>query len=106
MPQPPQFAGSLLVSMHWALHRVVVPPHVLEQVPALQTWPGMQVTPHAPQLPGSLSVGTHTPAQSTSPAGHAHTPSVQAVPPVQATPHAPQFRLSLVTSTQDPPHAV
>jgi hypothetical protein len=88
-PQPPQFAGSDVVSTH---------------VPAQQASPLAQLDP-APQLAGAVQV----PATQTSPLGHwassvqpdavLHTPAEQVDPVGHAVAHDPQFAASVWRST-------
>jgi hypothetical protein len=59
LPQPPQFAVSVIVSTHVPLHSIPpVPAH--EHVPCEQAWSAAQVVPHAPQFSTSELVSTHT----------------------------------------------
>jgi len=47
--------------------------HREAQTPPLQTRPGGQIVPQAPQLEGSVCVSTQVPAQATAP-GQVHAP--------------------------------
>lgn len=50
--QPPQLVGLDVRSTHCVPHSVV--PDGQAQLPFEHTWPVAQLTPHAPQLPGSV----------------------------------------------------
>ena len=67
IPQPPQFAGLLVVFVHTAgsPHSSVFSGQ--EQAPASQVRPPVQAMPHPPQLLMSVSVMTHAAAHSVSP---------------------------------------
>jgi hypothetical protein len=51
-PQPPQLAGSVLVSVQLPLHSVAMPEQAW-QLPLTQDWPVAQALPQPPQLFGS-----------------------------------------------------
>jgi hypothetical protein len=69
-PQPPQFAGSRLVSTQLCPHCVVPPPQESAQVPCEQTVPAPQAMPHTPQLAGSFAVFVHVDPHMLCPLGH------------------------------------
>jgi hypothetical protein len=73
-------------------------------VPAEQSCPLAQVTPHAPQLFGSVT-GSQTPPQLTW-LGHVQDPAVQTSPTAHASPHPPQFAASVCGLTHAVPHNV
>src|SRR6185312_2188088 len=52
LPQVPQLAGSVCVSVQVVPHAVWPPSQT--QLPATQLWPSLHMTPHAPQLCASL----------------------------------------------------
>jgi hypothetical protein len=87
LPQPPQFAGSLWVSVQVEPQSVWLGPQ--PQPPFVQTWPAAQAWPQLPQWLAVFSA-VQTPPQQPSPAPH-------------ACPQAPQFAVSLDTSVQTPP---
>jgi hypothetical protein len=61
-PQLPQFTTSFWTSTHAPPQCVVPPAHWSEQVPREQTRPPLHRFAHAPQLSGSESTWTHSPA--------------------------------------------
>ncbi len=100
VPQLPQLAGSVRATQR-----------LLQRMKPFGHWhceltqvPGPQLLPHAPQLPGSLTVLVHRPLQLTKPAGQPswHTPLTHDRPVPQATPQAPQLRGSLPVVTHWP----
>jgi hypothetical protein len=101
MPHAPQFAGSLVVSMHWSVQFMSMAGHV--HVPISQVICGSaQAVPQAPQF--CVSVWTSTqfpPPQSTSGSMHidVHVPLSQTWLGSHALPHAPQLLTSVVVST-------
>jgi hypothetical protein len=66
VPQPPQLAGSLVVSTHALLQVVRVPVQPEAHCPRSHTWLAPQAVPQAPQLCGSLRVSTQLPLHETS----------------------------------------
>src|SRR6185369_1240277 len=101
LPQAPQFAGSLEVSMQ-------VPPQVAlpapqPQAPLLQVWPPRHLLPQKPQFVGSVATATQLFVLHTiSPAAQLETHLLceQSSPPVQAMAHAPQLAPSDAVFTQ------
>ncbi len=63
IPQPPQFSGSLPVSMQLPPQAAWPTGQSVEQVPAEQTSSEAHATPHPPQFAGSAFVSTHAPSQ-------------------------------------------
>jgi hypothetical protein len=66
------------------------------QAPPVQTWPALQVVPHAPQFCGSVwrfvqKAPAPVPQASGVEAGQAQALFTQAWPTGQATPHPPQL---------------
>ncbi len=59
MPQAPQLAGSLLVSVQAAPHWVVPLGQLATHLPVAQSSPAAQTFPHAPQFVTSEAVSTH-----------------------------------------------
>ena len=82
LPQPPQLAGSTLVSTQLCPHCVVPPEHESAHVPFEHTSPGMHALPQLPQLSGSDAMLVH-------PAPHAVWPVVH----VEASPVPPLLLL-------------
>ncbi len=97
LPQLPQLAGSLVVSVQTLLQATCVPGQAWQLLPAQ-----MLIDPHAlaqpPQLAGSLVVSVQAFAQLVCPAGQ-QLLFVQ-LPASQALPQAPQLFGSLVVSMQ------
>jgi hypothetical protein len=90
MPQPPQFAPSLVGSTQAPLHSDRGAGQPGEQVPALQTWPVAHALPQPPQFAGSLVVLAQRPAQRVTPGPQEHCPPTQAVPAGHARSQLPQ----------------
>ncbi|HET9930185.1 MAG TPA: hypothetical protein VFQ35_05850 [Polyangiaceae bacterium] len=87
-------------------HGVISGEHAAMHFPISQNGVApLQVTPHAPQLFGSLSRDRQSPSHAWVPLGHAHAPLTQLVLPEQASPQAPQFFGSDDTSVQPLAHA-
>src|SRR4051794_24616668 len=63
VPQLPQCAAELVVSMHAALQSVLPAAHVSAHVAFEQTAPAGHTLSHAPQWEGSLEASTQTPLQ-------------------------------------------
>jgi hypothetical protein len=102
VPQVPQLAGSVWVSVQPMLHEVR--PVVQAAVQVLAEQSGvvpLHFVPHAPQLSGSLVVSTHAPEQATVEPLHVGLPPVPVVPvlvvPVLVVPVPP------VPVVEDPP---
>ena len=75
--------------------QLVNAPHVVVQVPALQTCPAAHALPHAPQLATSTLVSLHVPLQLVRPPHeNSQLPPLQTWPPVHEVPHVPQLSLS------------
>jgi len=72
-PQEPQLLPSVMRLTHAPAHRALELGHREAQTPPLQTRPGGQIVPQAPQLEGSVCVSTQVPAQATAP-GQVHAP--------------------------------
>src|SRR6185437_7722567 len=113
MPQPPQFALSVLMLAQYGAppsppQNVCPLAHVLPQLPLLQTSPAPHLVPHVPQFCASSSVSVQTEPHSFVPPPQlvAHLPCEQTCPLEHAVPHAPQFALSFCVSTQEPPQSV
>src|SRR5687767_4573424 len=79
LPQAPQLAESTVMSVQtppqsinqWAAHTNRLTPDggvSPRHTPLPNAQPGPQMTPHPPQLAGSVRLSTHTPPQSVSPA--------------------------------------
>lgn len=105
-PHEPQFALSVLVSVHQPM-LVALTPHPVcpvghTHVLPVQVDPDGQTWAQVPQLPKSLVVSVHPPPQSASPPGHTQALAMQLVPNGQALPHEPQFVMSVVVSAHDP----
>lgn len=77
LPQVPQLAVSVDVSVHEPLQSVRVPPHTEPQIPLLQTSPLGQVLPHSPQCSAFEAKLTQAPS-------HSVRPVLQAMPQVPA----------------------
>jgi hypothetical protein len=101
LPQPPQFAPSLVVSTQVVPH--VVRPAAQVHVPATQAWADPQLAPHAPQFAASDDVSMQLPAHACWPSGHviaAPTTGTMSPMPVDSpvvasttcAPHASQLR--------------
>lgn len=101
-PQPPQFAGSALVSTQAPLQRVR--PEVHTHAPAVQVWLAAQARPQLPQFEGSALVSTQLPLQRVRPEVHTQTPPVQVWLGAHSTPQPPQLAVSVLVFTQVPPH--
>src|SRR5258708_12260429 len=107
-PHPPQFRGSICVSVQTRPHRA----SALLQAhwPLAQLAPNGQGVLQAPQLFGSAVTSTHEPLQLVSPppasALHesAHAPLAQTLPAGHTLPQAPQLLGSLCVSAHWPPH--
>ena len=105
--QPPQLAGSVLVSVHAAPHSV--PPEGQTQAPAEQLWPLVQALLHLPQLALSDWVFVQVVPHCVLPPGQPwllQLPLRQASPDLQALPHVPQFAGSFWVLVQLVPHWV
>jgi hypothetical protein len=76
--QPPQFAGSVCVSMHLPLQ--IAPGGGQAHAPATHDSPGPQTVPQAPQFDGLLARSAHAPAHATLPGGQTHVPAAQTDP--------------------------
>jgi hypothetical protein len=105
LPQPPQFAGSLLVSTHVEPHSRLPLGHA--QTPATHDNPDGQTWPQLPQFAALVLRSTQDPPQLVVPAAQlvTHCPPEQ-TRPLHVCPHEPQFVLSLDRSTHAPPHTV
>ena len=105
MPQPPQFAASLVVSMQTPLQSCLPAGH--RQLPPLQLVPPEQTLPHAPQLVPSDFTSTHALPHCVVLGGHVvtHEPEEQSCPFLQAKPQLPQLFTSEATSVQAPLHS-
>jgi hypothetical protein len=101
LPHEPQSNGSLVKSTHAFVQFVRPPPQVVVHVPPLHTWLEVHLSPHPPQLSGSLCVSVQTPRQRVPLLKHAHAPLWHVVPPLHLSPHAPQFESSVCSSTHD-----
>ena len=107
---PPQFRGSICVSVQTRPHRV----SALLQAhwPLTQFEPNAQGVLHAPQLFGSALTSTHEPWQlvSAPPASvlheSAHVPFTQTLPGGHTSPQAPQLLGSLCVSAHCPAHRI
>src|SRR5260370_25536504 len=105
-PHPPQFRGSICVSVQTRPHRA----SALLQAhwPLAQLAPNGQGVLQAPPLFGSAVTSTHEPLQLVSPppapALHesAHAPLPHTLPPAHTSPHAPQLLRSLCVSAHVP----
>lgn len=75
VPQPPQLAGSTLVSTQLWPHKVVPVPQVVMHPPIEHTWPVEHALPHLPQLAGSLESVEQTAPHRLWVAGHAEAAS-------------------------------
>ena len=110
VPQPPQFAGSVLVSVHVPVQTVRPVPHVHALATHL---PAPHDFPHVPQLSGSVVLSVQSPAHASGAlAGQPHTLALHVAPLGQILPHAPQFVGSVVLSVhtngapeKPPPHS-
>lgn len=91
VPQAPQFAGSVLVSVHVPPQEVWPPVQV--QTPALHELPGAHGMLQPPQLTTSVSVSTQLFSHWVSPAAQlsVQVPWEQTSPAPQTVPHVPQF---------------
>jgi hypothetical protein len=69
-PQAPQFAALPLRSTHADEHAVVPVGQSVTHLPCEQTSELEQLTPHPPQLCGSLAGWTHAPPQGANPLWH------------------------------------
>lgn len=80
MPQVPQFAALVWVSVQ-LLPQVMVPAgHVALHAPLLQNSPcAAQLLPHVPQFMPSEVVSTHAMLHACKPGEHMHVPPTQAV---------------------------
>jgi hypothetical protein len=68
--QPPQLAGSVIVSTQAVPHSFVPPEHVVAQTLEEQACPVGQATPHAPQLAASFLVFTQAEPHKVVPPAH------------------------------------
>lgn len=106
-PQPPQFNGSVIVSVQAFVpppigHDVVLPGQA--QVLAVHVSPAAQRLPHMPQLRGSVVRSAHVPKPHITPgAGQVQAPLMHVPPVPQRRPQPPQLLASVETSTQVPP---
>ena len=77
-------------------------------MPAVQTLPPVQATPHPPQLAESLFVSTHALAQDVRPAPQedVHSPAEHTWPDAHFVVHAPQWDASFAMSKHEPPQFV
>jgi hypothetical protein len=101
MPQPPQFARSVVVLMHAPLHGEVPVGHV--QVPPMQLAPEGHGLPHPPQLRLLVIVSTHDEPHCVSDAQPAvQLPALQTRPGSQMCPQVPQLEGSDDFSTHTP----
>jgi hypothetical protein len=71
----------------------------------LQNLPLGQMTPHPPQLTGSVLVGTHWFPQSEKPVAHTHEPPLQLCPVAHPLPQVPQLSGSVYVFVQVPPQS-
>jgi hypothetical protein len=63
-PHAPQLLGSVESDRH-VLPQTLEPPVHVEQVPAVQIWPGRHGLPHAPQLSRSVLAYVSQPSDAT-----------------------------------------
>ncbi len=84
VPQVPQLAGSVLVSVQPMPHAVRPVEQLAVHAPDEQTWLDPQAVPHDPQLSGSFDVSVQEPEQATIPGPQGAPPPVPLVevPPV------------------------
>jgi hypothetical protein len=100
--QPPQFAGSLLVGMHWPPQGDWYSGHA--HAPATHA-PPVHVFPQPPQFCVSVSVLTHLPPQSTRGEGQTQFPPEQTLPPPHFLPQPPQLFGSVSVKKQSLPQS-
>jgi hypothetical protein len=105
IPQPPQLAASLFVSMHAPLQLVRPVAQPAAHMPALQTCVPQDL-PQLPQLATSEVRSTHVVPQRSSPTSHTHLPPLQIWDEPQAVAQSLQCAESLFRSTQLVPHFV
>jgi hypothetical protein len=109
VPQAPQLRTSLESETHELPQRTwpIEQPDAHVRVIALQYGVAPEhVTPHAPQLKGSVPRSTQNPLQFVVPGGHVHVPPKQPWPGAHARPQAPQLLRSADGSRQRPPQSI
>jgi hypothetical protein len=89
-PQPPQFAGSVVVSMQVPEQSTFPCGQLPVQCEATQTSPTGHCVLQAPQFDGSDAVSTQALPQRVRPLSHVHAPAVHAPPGPQLVVQAPQ----------------
>lgn len=98
LPQPPQFEGSVEVSVQPPPHSICGAMHRVAQTPRTQAAPPGQTLPHIPQLPASELGSMQRPPHEICPGGHAvpmQVPAAHISPRAQRRPQAPQFAASV-----------
>jgi len=105
LPQPPQWALSMLVSTHLPSHTISPAGH--SHAPPLHVAPIGHSVPQPPQCDVLVLVSTHAPSQNVSLLEQSHdepvhTPPEHSQPLGQMLPHAPQLRLSVPSSASQP----
>lgn len=105
--QVPQFRGSLATLVHPPAQSTWLPVHLLPAMHSApeHTDPTGHVSPHPPQLLGSVFRSTHFAPHWTSPMAHRQIPAMHLVLPEQAVPQVPQLLSSVRGSTQMPPQS-
>ncbi len=107
VPQPPQLAGSTLVSVQPFAHVTCVPGQGDWQLPPTQLCPVPQTAKQAPQLAGSDVVSRQPLPHALWPCGQGwQAPPLQIAAAPQALPQAPQLAGSALRSVQLPLHSV
>ena len=106
--QPPQFAGSVLVSTHAPLHSIAGSTQAKSQVPSTQVGVapggGMHTVSQSPQCAVLVIKSMHEPSQFWVPLAQPvpHFPAAQTWVPLQAIAHSPQWAASDARSTHWP----
>jgi len=103
VPQPPQLAESVCVSVQPFAHTALSPAG--QQLPPLHAAPPPQTFPQEPQLVASVSRSVQRLAQTTC-WGAQQTPRLHGTPAPQFVPHVPQLVSSVCVSLQVPPQHV
>ena len=107
VPQPPQFAPSVIVSTQLAPHRVCVPgQRGIMHDPDTHDVPPVHALPHVPQFIMSVCRFGQLVPQRVRPAAQSHVPLTQCSSVAHALPQLPQFAESVSTSVHPLGHAV
>jgi hypothetical protein len=109
LPQPPQFAGSFLVSTQLSPQTSVPAPQTIEHCPERQNCPAGQGLSHAPQWAGSFVVLTQASPHNVTPVPHTGAPPPEPPAPLldaEPVPEAvPELPRSVLVLLPQPAHA-